>query len=222
MNPADLVRLVRIGEGYHLEFKQRVSSPARIAREAIALANTWGGTILIGIEDDGSILGVKDSEEELFDLRIAFNDHCDPPIPLAFEIVPVSRKRDVIVVTVAQSDKKPHAFVDLESGQATDVFVRVDEHTIVASPEMTQLMKHRQSDEGVQFEFGEKELFLLRYLETYGSTGVDEYSRLAKISRDDASSTLVTLAKAEILQLVPSEKGDTFILNHRAHEATAS
>ena len=73
MNPADLKRLVRIGEGYHLEFKRKVSSPIRIAREAIALANTWGGSILIGVDDDGSIVGVKDAEASRQILKSTFN-----------------------------------------------------------------------------------------------------------------------------------------------------
>jgi predicted HTH transcriptional regulator len=103
MSPADLKRLVQIGEGYHLEFKRRVSSPQRIAREAVAFANTWGGTILVGVDDDGSVLGVKDTEEELFDLRKAFKEYCAPEVTFNLRTVSISRKRDVIVTDIEES-----------------------------------------------------------------------------------------------------------------------
>ena len=219
MSPADLKRLVRIGEGYHLEFKRRVSSPGRIAREAIALANTWGGAILVGVDDDGSILGVKDTEEELFDLRRALADHCEPPIPLEFETVPVTAKREVIVVTVEESDQKPHAFKESGDTNNGDAFVRVDEHTLVASPEMKNVMRHEKNDDGVKFEFGESELMLLRYLETYGSIGVEQFAKIAGLEREAASAILVLLTRASVLRLIPTEKGDQFIMNHDAVEA---
>lgn len=213
MSPADLRRLVKIGEGYHLEFKRRVSSPVRIAREAIALANTWGGTILVGVNDDGSIPGLKDTEEELFDLRRAFDDHCRPPIPFSHEVVPISEKRDVIAATVHESRKKPHALAAIDSGSSPEVFVRVHEQTVVASPEMVELMKHEHSTEDVRFEFGDKELLLLRYLETYDSIRVDQFARVAEISEEAASSTLVVLTRAGVTRLIPGEKGDAFVIN---------
>jgi predicted HTH transcriptional regulator len=221
MSPADLRRLVKIGEGSHLEFKRRVSSPARIAREAVALANTWGGTILIGVDDDGSITGVKDTEEELFDLRRAFANHCTPELPLVHEIVPISRKRDVIVATVKESQQKPHSHLEDQNEAEGDILVRVNEHTVVASPERIALMKHERSAEGVRFEFGDKELLLLRYLETYDAVGVNEFARMAHIPRTEASATLIVLTRAGVTQLISGEKGDMFVLNHQKNEATA-
>ena len=220
MNPADLQRLARLGEGYHLEFKRRISSPVRIAREAIAFANTWGGAILVGVDDDGTVVGVKDAQEEIFDLERAFNENCDPPVQFSLDVVPVSRKREVIVANIDASDKKPHKLVDPES-PASEVFVRVDEHSVTASPEMIELLRHENNDQGVHFEFGDKELLLLRFLETYESISVERYATIAGISRPEASTILVTLARARVLRLVAGEKGDTFVINHNG-QATAS
>ena len=220
MNPADLQRLARLGEGYHLEFKRRVSSPVRIAREAIAFANTWGGSILVGVDDDGTVLGVKDADEEIFDLKRAFTDHCHPTVGYSLEIVPITRKRDVIIANIDASPNKPHALVDPQS-ETRDVFVRVDEHSVLASDEMIELLRHENATDGVHFEFGEKELLLLRFLEAYESISVERFATLAGIDRSSASSTLVTLTRAGVIRLVAGERGDSFVINHNGH-ATAS
>ena len=52
----DLQRLVALGEGLTIEFKRRVPRPARIAKEVIALANAQGGKLLLGVDDDGTIV----------------------------------------------------------------------------------------------------------------------------------------------------------------------
>ncbi|MCC6835531.1 MAG: ATP-binding protein, partial [Cytophagales bacterium] len=58
-------KLALEGEGLHLEFKRKAAHPEKIVRELIAFANTAGGTLLIGVDDDGSIPGVKYPDEEI-------------------------------------------------------------------------------------------------------------------------------------------------------------
>ena len=57
MTPADLEILIQQGEGTTLEFKESLSSS--FAREVVALANTIGGKILLGVRDGGSVVGVE-------------------------------------------------------------------------------------------------------------------------------------------------------------------
>ena len=59
MNFHDVNRLIEEGEGFGIEFKRRISSAEKIARTIISFANTKGGTILFGVDDDGSIVGVE-------------------------------------------------------------------------------------------------------------------------------------------------------------------
>lgn len=47
-----LVELLARHEGKNLEFKQDLSSPDAVLRSIIAFANTSGGTMLIGVEDE--------------------------------------------------------------------------------------------------------------------------------------------------------------------------
>ncbi|HEY0554103.1 MAG TPA: RNA-binding domain-containing protein [Thermoanaerobaculia bacterium] len=99
MKPSDLEILLQEGEGTTLEFKEGLSSS--FARELVAMANTLGGRILLGVRDDGSVAGIHDSN----DLRARIQDiarNCDPPIQVIVE--PVGA---VVVVTVRECAAKP-------------------------------------------------------------------------------------------------------------------
>ena len=99
MKPSDIKILVQEGEGTTLEFKEGLSGS--LAREVVAMANTIGGRILLGVRDDGTIVGGKDSNA----LRARVQDlarNCDPPVTVVVE--PVG---GVLVVHVRESDAKP-------------------------------------------------------------------------------------------------------------------
>lgn len=53
----DLKEVLAKGENESLQFKVTVPPPEIIARHIAALSNTSGGTVLIGVNDDGSIVG---------------------------------------------------------------------------------------------------------------------------------------------------------------------
>ena len=99
MTPGDLRILIQEGEGTTLEFKESLSSS--FARELVALANTIGGKILIGVRDDGTVIGVHDSNT----IRARIQDiarNCDPPVKVLAE--PVG---GVFAVHVRESAAKP-------------------------------------------------------------------------------------------------------------------
>jgi ATP-dependent DNA helicase RecG len=99
MKAADLDILLQEGEGVMLEYKEGLSSS--FARELVALANTAGGMILLGVRDDGTVKGIADTNQ----LRARIQDiarNCDPPVKIL-----VQRIGEVIVVKVRESDTKP-------------------------------------------------------------------------------------------------------------------
>jgi ATP-dependent DNA helicase RecG len=99
MKQADLDILLQEGEGATLEYKEALSNS--FARELVAMANTIGGKILLGVGDDARVVGVRDSNV----LRARIQDiarNCDPPVQVIVE--PIGR---VLVVHVRESDAKP-------------------------------------------------------------------------------------------------------------------
>jgi predicted HTH transcriptional regulator len=212
MNLQELSQLVSLGEGPSLEFKRKVPKPQRIAKEVIAFANTRGGRLLLGVDDNGAITGVRDAEEEEFALRQALNAHCDPPITFDTERVQVTTRRDVILVFVPESTGKPHFLVAHENGSEPAAYVRVDDMSVEASRESVRIMREEKKNANVLFEFGEKEQVLMRYLETYGRITVEQFATLAHISIRRASQTLVLLTRANVLRLHADPKQDFFTL----------
>jgi ATP-dependent DNA helicase RecG len=88
------------GKGQQIDFKSERTAVSRLAESLAAMANTSGGTVLMGVgPKSGRVLGVKDAEAAR-DKALEAAFLCDPPliIPLP-EIVTVDGE-DVLVITV--------------------------------------------------------------------------------------------------------------------------
>lgn len=109
MNRVRLFELVRAGESSSLEFKRDGLRIEALAKELVAFLNLEGGTVLIGVEDDGSISGThRDNLEEW--VAEACRTKIEPPIiPLMSWMRNVERGRDVLVVAVPPGPDKPYA-----------------------------------------------------------------------------------------------------------------
>ena len=99
-----ILDLIKQGEGDQLDFKREISSSIRIAKSLSAFANHKGGTLLVGVNDNGTIAGVK-VEEEKFMLEQAAVFFCKPETrlkPMLFA--------DILLLTVyitKTADPKP-------------------------------------------------------------------------------------------------------------------
>jgi len=141
MSLGDLKRLIRTGEGTFLEFKRTISSPERIAREVCAFANTRGGTLLIGVNDDRSLVGVRSFYEESYLLYEALNMLCSPAIDYEVEIVQLGDK-DIVVVKVMESENKP---VYAKLGKKSHIFVREKDKSVRPTKERAALNRFTPS-----------------------------------------------------------------------------
>lgn len=206
MNLSDLRHLIKRGEGTYLEFKKRTPTPEKIAREIAAFANTKGGTILIGVDDYKNIIGISAYFEEEYLLYKAAYDICVPAVPIRIELVHAG-SADVMVVQVEEAEKKP---IYNKSKKKRLVFVREKDESILASDEMTEVLKTKYSDDGVTFEYGEREQMLFRYLNEYNDITVLKYSQLINVTTFRASRILVNLVSAGVLKLFRKSETDYF------------
>lgn len=104
---AELLRLIRGGEDTYLELKVRLSNSEKITQGIVALANTDGGTIVFGVNDQMRVEGVSNPEwvqEEL--ARICREEIVPPIVPLIDTIAFDSGKR--IVTLDVEPRRRPY------------------------------------------------------------------------------------------------------------------
>jgi predicted HTH transcriptional regulator len=197
-----LKELIKNGEDITIEFKLKANHPEKIIREIVAFANTEGGRLIIGVDDNKVIKGLKFSEEEQFTLVRAIEKNCVPPINYTIKYVVLPDTKEVLIFEIPKSKSRPH-FVQLDLNKSEKIaYVRVNDKSLQASKEVRKYMQGNASSKNVQFTFGEKETALMK-----------DYSKIAKIPMWVASRTLVLLSLANILKLIPGEYTDTFIQN---------
>ncbi len=93
MKVIDLLKLLKSGESDVLEFKSKVTSD--IGEEVTALANAFGGTILVGVRDDGQILGVDARRAK--ERATQYTTNIVPPVKISFETVYLDEKEILVI-----------------------------------------------------------------------------------------------------------------------------
>lgn len=74
-------------EGPRTEWKERLPRPDRLARTLAAFANGGGGTLFVGIRDDGSISGVPDPAAVRAELLRVAATGVEPAVRLAVRVL---------------------------------------------------------------------------------------------------------------------------------------
>lgn len=98
----ELLEIIRNGENSGVEFKRDVLENHALAKELIAFSNLSGGMVLLGVEDDGSIVGLTRPDLEEWIMN-ACRDKIRPPIIPFFETVrDVEPGKDVAIVSVTR------------------------------------------------------------------------------------------------------------------------
>ena len=102
MNQNTLSDLVALGEGFTTEFKR--SGASGLGREICAFANATGGMILLGVTDDGEVLGIGNHNRLKSEVQSVARS-ADPPIAVEIESV-----GQVLCVRVPAQQGKPYSF----------------------------------------------------------------------------------------------------------------
>ncbi len=109
LTEAALLERIALGEHTRQQFKRSFNSPDAMAAELAAFANSGGGTLLIGVDDDGSIAGLSAADVRHLNqmLSNASSQHVRPPVHPVTENVPTHAGL-VMVVTVPNGLAKPY------------------------------------------------------------------------------------------------------------------
>jgi predicted HTH transcriptional regulator len=213
MKRSELKELIEGGENIHCEFKRKFSTAEKISKEMIAFANTKGGFILFGIDDNKDIVGVESEKSETELIRDAALNYCEPPLDFNIEYIDMNG-REIVVVEVPESDKKPHRLQDylseLDINKAV-VTIRVNDKSIQASKEMVRILRAQANDLQLKkYSIGPIEKIAFDYLIKNEVITVKTLSSLANLSERRASRTLVKLVRANLLMIHIKDNGEEY------------
>lgn len=201
------------GENLNIEFKQRFSSFEKIAKEMIAFANTNGGYIIFGIDDNGSVYGVESEKGEAELIKESAEKFCEPPVNYNLNFIELENK-EIVVAEIFESDRKPHRVqdylktIDLRNAQ---VYTRIGEKSVLASKEMIKIMQAGTSKTKLKnYNIGKNEKIVFEFLDSNETISVKELSKKANISSRRASRTLINLVRANLLLIHSKDNGEDY------------
>jgi len=199
-------RLVEQGEGVSLDFKQCITSAAKIAKTMVSFANTEGGTLLIGVKDNGRICGVR-SEDELHMLHMAADFYSKPVVPFQIETEEVNGKT-VLLAHVPKGPDRPY------SAKGEDdkfwVYVRVYDNSILASKTTVDFMRQERSGRSVKLKMGGLEEQILKFAAESGKITLKQICQKFNVGRRRTSRIIVDLMRLDLLRSHTFEKEEYF------------
>ena len=132
MTKTELLELIANGENFGAEFKSDDLRPEQLAKEVVALANFRGGRILLGVEDDGTVTGIRRADLEHWVMDAVFGRKVHPMILPFYKEIQIDAQRRVAVVSVTQGTAKPYV---VRHNDREDIYVRAGSTSRLAARE---------------------------------------------------------------------------------------
>jgi len=190
--------LIRSGEHQQLDFKFEISDSRKIAKTLVAFSNTDGGTLLIGVKDNGKIAGVR-SDEEFYMVQAAAGMYCKPEI--AFESKRwVVEGKTVLEVTIPKGANYPYFAQTVPNKWLA--YIRVRDENILATTVHLRVWKNKTHNRGILMEYSEKVKKLMEYLEINSSISISKFCRTAFLPKSAAENILADLIYFGLIEAV--------------------
>ena len=125
-------------ESQNVELKKELTK--EVKKEIVAFANTNDGTIYIGIEDDGTVVGVKNADKDLEALSGMIREGIKSDLTLYTKInVEKIDEKDIIVTEVNEGPNKPYYIAD-KGLKPAGVYLRHGNASVQATEEVIKKM----------------------------------------------------------------------------------
>ncbi|MBN2636562.1 MAG: ATP-binding protein [Prolixibacteraceae bacterium] len=204
-----IYKLIEEGEHQRQDFKYCINDSKKIARSLVAFANTNGGRLLIGVKDNGKIVGIS-TDEEYYMVESAAKIFSEPPINFSTKQWQVEGKT-VLEITIEPSEKKPH-FAKDDNGKWL-AYLRINDENVLAHKIQINVWKKQNSTKGIRFSYSDDEKFLIDFLHQNTTTSFSKYLRNANISRRKAENILTDFVLMDVVRMNTSKEGTIFKLN---------
>ncbi len=105
MDMQEIKALLKNGETLTIEFKSDTKgglSDRDIVAAVVAMANTEGGLVLLGVEDDGTVSGIQARHQDTIGLQALIANRTSPAVSVSTELIEIDGKK-ILAITVPKS-----------------------------------------------------------------------------------------------------------------------
>ncbi|WP_158276088.1 AlbA family DNA-binding domain-containing protein [Brumimicrobium oceani] len=202
---------IREGEHQTQDFKFRVDDAKKIARTLAAFANTDGGRLLIGVKDNGKVVGVN-PEEEFHVIQGAAAMYCKPELEVKTQIMQDDHKL-VLEVSVDEVENKPIKALD-ENG-VWKTYVRREDHTLLANKILIGVWKKMRTKTSTPQIFDEDEQLILNTIEEAKEITLSKLYRATKLRKAFVDKLLILFITWGVVEMNITPGGTYFSVRER-------
>jgi len=202
---SELLDIIAKGEGENLDFKFRIDDKRKIARTLAAFANTTGGTLLIGVKDNGKIKGVN-PEEEYYMVEAAAGQFCQPELTVRSKVWQEGHHL-VLAVEVDPSIVK-HKALD-EEGKWR-YFIRVDDQTLRSNKIVERIWKLKLHGQRKPAEFSDRASALLAYIRSQDGVSISSLYKHSGLQMKEVDELVSELVYWGTIQMDMSQLGTLY------------
>ena len=187
-------------ETENIEFKSGFTE--EIYKEVIAFANTDGGILYIGIDNDGNAVGLNNVDDEYTRITNGIRDAILPDVTMFVKYTIQENK--VVRITISEGTNKPY-YLRSKGLKPNGVYVRQGTSSVQASSEqIRQMIKDSDGDDFESMRSIEQELTFTSASAAFESYGVDfseeKYLALGMIHKNDGLFTNLALLMSDQCQ----------------------
>ena len=192
----DVLRLIKQRETESIELKSSLSKLEEIVEAISGFSNTKGGKILIGVSNNGKILGVKIGKDTVERLTNKIAQNTDPKVQPRISIQEIDKKKIIVIDVKEGVDKLVLAFGRpyKRVGKSTVRMSKDEYERLILEKHKEKLRFDNQICEGASYDdidentvnwFIERYEFLIgRKLHLSGAELVKSFGCLAKIDEE--------------------------------------
>jgi hypothetical protein len=210
MSEGILLSKLAEGEGDHQDFKFCIKDSRKLAESISAFSNASGGSVFIGVKDNGKVKGI-DPEEEGFMVDAAASMHCKPAVDCSLKVWETPEGK-VLEVIIGESAQKP--VLARTENDRWRAFVRVNDINHLAPWILTESWKVLQSRNTTAYRHGPKGIRIFEALRNAEALSQKEIEKKTRIPRPVLIKLMGRLLAWKIILLSWGADGPLYSLNH--------
>lgn len=196
---------MRHKEDEHTEWKEQLTD--RVVREVAAFANSEGGTLYIGVSDEGRVVGLADCDGDALRVQNMIRDSIKPDLSLFCRVRECEENgREYLTVQVQPGSQRPY-YLAGKGMRPEGVYLRQGSATVPASD--TVIRQMLKETDGDRYELGrsfEQDLSFTQARREFARRelplGENEMRTLGLVSRDGVYTNLALLLSDQCVHTI--------------------